>query len=85
MPSRSLCCAWPAGRRFCSGAGYAMWYGVVKQVGAQQAATMQLSVPVIAALGGVLLIGEAMSLRLLLASLVVLGGVALALLPARPR
>lgn len=62
-----------------------MWYGVVKQVGAQQAATMQLSVPVIAALGGVLLIGEAMSLRLLLVSLVVLGGVALALLPARPR
>jgi len=55
MPSCSLCCAWPAGRRFYSGAGYAMWYGVVKQVGAQQAATMQLSVPVIAALGGVAL------------------------------
>ncbi|QHG64611.1 DMT family transporter [Pseudomonas putida] len=68
-----------------SGAGYAVWYGVVKQVSAQQAATMQLSVPVIAALGGVVLIGEPMSLRLLLASLVVLGGVALALLPVRPR
>ncbi|MGJ7549128.1 DMT family transporter [Pseudomonas alloputida] len=68
-----------------SGAGYAVWYGVVKQVSAQQAATMQLSVPVIAALGGVVLIGEPMSLRLLLASLVVLGGVALALLPIRPR
>jgi len=68
-----------------SGAGYALWYGVVKQVSAQQAATMQLSVPVIAALGGVVLIGEPMSLRLLLASLVVLGGVALALLPGRPR
>jgi len=68
-----------------SGAGYALWYGVVKQLSAQQAATMQLSVPVIAALGGVVLIGEPMSLRLLLASLVVLGGVALALLPGRPR
>ncbi|MBO9547950.1 DMT family transporter [Pseudomonas sp.] len=68
-----------------SGAGYAVWYGVVKQVSAQQAATMQLSVPVIAALGGVVLIGEPMSLRLLLASLVVLGGVALALLPVSPR
>lgn len=68
-----------------SGAGYAVWYGVVKQVSAQQAATMQLSVPVIAALGGVVLIGEPMSLRLLLASLVVLGGVALALLPGRSR
>jgi drug/metabolite transporter (DMT)-like permease len=68
-----------------SGAGYAVWYGVVKQVSAQQAATMQLSVPVIAALGGVVLIGEPMSLRLLLASLVVLGGVAMALLPVRTR
>ncbi|NIF29051.1 DMT family transporter [Pantoea sp. Tr-811] len=66
-----------------SGAGYAVWYGVVRQVSAQQAATLQLSVPVIAALAGVLMIGEPMSLRLLLASLVVLGGVALALLPAK--
>lgn len=62
-----------------SGAGYAVWYGVVKQVSAQQAATMQLSVPVIASLGGVWLLGEAMSLRLLVASVVVLGGVGLAL------
>ncbi|HGM5581483.1 TPA: DMT family transporter [Pseudomonas putida] len=62
-----------------SGAGYALWYGVVKQVSAQQAATMQLSVPVIASLGGVWLLGEAMSLRLLVASVVVLGGVGLAL------
>ncbi|MFJ4348961.1 DMT family transporter [Pseudomonas sp. NPDC089401] len=68
-----------------SGAGYAVWYGVVKQVSAQQAATMQLSVPVIATLGGVVLIGEPMSLRLLAASLVVLGGVALALLPGKGR
>ncbi|OLS64975.1 DMT family transporter [Pseudomonas putida] len=62
-----------------SGAGYAVWYGVLKQVSAQQAATMQLSVPVIAALGGVVLLGEPLSLRLAVISAVVLGGVGLAL------
>ncbi|MCE5979127.1 DMT family transporter [Pseudomonas sp. JR33AA] len=66
-----------------SGAGYAVWYGVVRQVSAQQAATLQLSVPVIAALGGVALIGEPVSLRLLIACVVVLGGIALALAPRR--
>lgn len=66
-----------------SGAGYAVWYGVVRQVSAQQAATLQLSVPVIAALGGVVLVGEPLSLRLLAASVVVLGGIALALVPRR--
>lgn len=66
-----------------SGAGYAVWYGVVRQVSAQQAATMQLGVPVIAALGGVGLIGEPLSLRLLVACVVVLGGIALALASRR--
>lgn len=66
-----------------SGAGYAVWYGVVRQVSAQQAATMQLSVPVIAAVGGVCLIGEPLSIRLLVACVVVLGGIALALAPRR--
>ncbi|WP_063914305.1 hypothetical protein [Pseudomonas sp. p21] len=47
------------------------------------AATLQLSVPVIAALGGVGLIGEPLSLRLLVACVVVLGGIALALAPRR--
>lgn len=62
-----------------SGAGYAVWYGVLKQISAQQAATLQLSVPVIAALGGVLLLSEPVSLRLVGASVVVLGGVGMAL------
>lgn len=62
-----------------SGAGYAVWYGVLKQISAQQAATMQLSVPVIAALGGVMVLGEPLSLRLAVISAVVLGGVGLAL------
>ncbi len=62
-----------------SGAGYAVWYGVLKQISAQQAATLQLSVPVIAALGGVMVLSEPVSLRLVGASVVVLGGVGLAL------
>lgn len=62
-----------------SGAGYAVWYGVLKRISAQQAATLQLSVPVIAALGGVLLLSEPLSLRLVVISTVVLGGVGMAL------
>lgn len=62
-----------------SGAGYAVWYGVLKQISAQQAATLQLSVPVIAALGGVMVLSEPVSMRLVGASVVVLGGVGLAL------
>lgn len=64
-----------------SGAGYALWYRVVRQISAQQAATLQLGVPVIAALAGVVLLGEPISLRLALVAGVVLGGIALALLP----
>lgn len=66
-----------------SGAGYAIWYGVVKRISAQHAATLQLSVPVIASLAGVLLLSEPLSLRLSVTSAVVLGGIALALLPSR--
>jgi drug/metabolite transporter (DMT)-like permease len=60
-----------------SGAGYAVWYSVLPRISPASAATLQLSVPVIAALGG-LLLGESVTVRLLLCSAVVLGGVALA-------
>jgi drug/metabolite transporter (DMT)-like permease len=59
-----------------SGAGYAVWYAVLPRITPTQAATLQLSVPVIAALGG-LLLGESVTLRLVLCSAVVLGGVGL--------
>ena len=62
-----------------SGLGYAAWYSVLKHLSAQQAATLQLCVPVIASVGGVLLLNEAMTLRLGISSAVVLGGIALAL------
>ena len=63
-----------------SGLGYVIWYAALKGLTATRAAVVQLSVPVIAALGGVLLLGESLSLRLVIASCVILGGVALAIL-----
>lgn len=60
-----------------SGLGYAVWYTVLPSLEATTAATVQLSVPVIAALAGILLLDEALSLRLVLASLAVLGGIGL--------
>ncbi len=64
-----------------SGLGYAIWYAVLPQLKASQAATAQLSVPVIAAFGAVPLLGEVLTLRLVLAALAVLGGIALVIHP----
>jgi drug/metabolite transporter (DMT)-like permease len=63
-----------------SGCGYALWYAVLPALGPSRAAVAQLCVPVIAALGGLALLGEGLSLRFILASALVLGGVALAAL-----
>ena len=60
-----------------SGIGYAIWYTALPRLKAVQAATVQLSVPVVAALGGVLLLGESLTLRLLLCATAILGGIAL--------
>jgi len=63
-----------------SGIGYAIWYTVLPSLQATTAATVQLSVPVIASLGGIVLLGEPLTLRLVLASLAILGGIALVIL-----
>lgn len=60
-----------------SGVGYAIWYAALRGLSGTAAATVQLSVPAIAALGGVVVLGEPPSLRLVLASVVTLGGIAL--------
>jgi drug/metabolite transporter (DMT)-like permease len=60
-----------------SGLGYAVWYTALRGLKATTAATVQLSVPAIAALGGVALLGEPLTLRLVLASVAILGGVAI--------
>ena len=62
-----------------SGMGYAVWYRALPALQATTAATVQLSVPVIAALGGVLLLGEGYSWQLQVASIAILGGIALVL------
>jgi drug/metabolite transporter (DMT)-like permease len=67
-----------------SGIGYAIWYTAMRGLRATSAATIQLSVPVITALGGLLLLGETYSLRLLLAGAAILGGIALVVLCKRP-
>lgn len=63
-----------------SGIGYAIWYTVLPALKATNAATVQLSVPVIAALGGIAFLGEPLTLRLALASAAILGGIALVIL-----
>ena len=60
-----------------SGLGYVIWYSALPGLKPASAATVQLSVPVLAATGGILLLGESITLRYVLASLAVLGGIAL--------
>jgi drug/metabolite transporter (DMT)-like permease len=68
-----------------SGLGYVAWYAALGHLTATRAATVQLAVPVIAAAGGVLLLAEPISARLILAAVLILGGVGLALLRTAPR
>ena len=62
-----------------SGLGYALWYHVLPQLLAQTAAVLQLSVPIIAIVAGAVFLGEVVSLGLVLAAALVLGGIALAI------
>ena len=66
-----------------SGVGYALWFAALPSLTATVAATVQLSVPVLAAVGGVIFMAEMVTSRLVIASLLILGGVALALLKRR--
>ena len=62
-----------------SGLGYVAWYSAVRRLTATRAAVLQLSVPVLAAAGGVVFLMEAVSLRLGAAAVLVIGGIALTL------
>jgi drug/metabolite transporter (DMT)-like permease len=72
-----------------SGLGYVVWYAALPGLSALRAATVQLSVPPLAAAGGVLLLAEVLTMRLLWSSAAILGGIALVLfsrsLAAKPR
>lgn len=63
-----------------SGIGYAVWYAALKYHTRTRAAILQLSVPLLAAIGGVILLSEAISLRLFIAGILILGGIGLTIL-----
>jgi drug/metabolite transporter (DMT)-like permease len=65
-----------------SGMGYMLWYSVLKELRVTQAATLQLSVPVLATFGGVVLLGEGVTLVLIGASSAILLGIAMVVIPA---
>ena len=77
-PPLGVLCALASGA-LASGLGYAVWYTALPHLRPSAAATVQLAVPVIAALGGLLWLGEAPSLRLLMAGAAVLAGIGLVL------
>jgi drug/metabolite transporter (DMT)-like permease len=63
-----------------SGLGYALWYRVLPQLDASIAAIVQLSVPIFAVRGGMALLGEPVTLRFVIASALVLGGILISLI-----
>ncbi len=79
VTSRGLALAVASGA-IASGCGYVVWYAALRGLSAARAATVQLSVPAIAAFGGVLILSEEVTLRLLLAAVATLGGVMIVLM-----
>ena len=67
-----------------SGIGYVVWYAALRHHSATRAAMLQLLVPIIAAAGGVLLLSEPMTLRLILSGILIIGGVGLTLKARQP-
>lgn len=66
-----------------SGVGYVIWFAALRGLSATSAATVQLAVPVVAAFGGVVLLAEPVTLRLLIASAATLGGIAIVVMQRR--
>lgn len=85
MPGNTAIAAALASGIITSGIGYAIWYGVLPALGRAQAGILQLTVPAIAALGGVLFLSEPLTLRLALSAAIILTGVGLATLRRKPR
>ena len=68
---------------FASGMGYALWYRILPKLAPSQAASAQLLVPVIAALGGFVFLGELLNFNFIIASALTLGGVLLVIKAAK--
>ncbi len=67
-----------------SGVGYVIWYAALRELAASRAATVQLSVPVLAALGGAVVLAEPLTTRLIVATSLTMGGVWLVLAQTAP-
>jgi drug/metabolite transporter (DMT)-like permease len=78
LSPKGIVCAVLSGA-IASGIGYSVWYAALKYHTATRAAILQLSVPALAAIGGVIFLAETISTRLLLASALILGGIGLAI------
>ena len=63
-----------------SGVGYAIWYTALPSLSSTTAATVQLSVPILAAAGGIFFLGESLTVRLAVASVAIIGGIAMVVL-----
>jgi drug/metabolite transporter (DMT)-like permease len=68
-----------------SALGYALWYRCLRELTATQGAIVQLTVPAIATAGGIIFMGETLTLRFIACSILILGGVAIAILERRRR
>jgi drug/metabolite transporter (DMT)-like permease len=84
LDTAGVACAVASGA-LASGVGYAVWYTVLPVLRVSTAATLQLAVPVIAALGGIAWLGEALTWRLMLAAPAILGGIAMVVAGGRQR
>ncbi len=80
MPGQTAILAGLASGIFTSGIGYAIWYGVLPSLARAQAGILQLSVPAIAAIGGVLFLTEPLTARLAVSAMIILAGVGIATL-----
>jgi len=69
---------------FATGLGYVAWYAALRGLSAMRASVVQLAVPLLAAIGGVLLLTETITLRLVVSTVLVLGGIAMAIVGGRP-
>jgi drug/metabolite transporter (DMT)-like permease len=87
MRTRSAWCSLSPRGAVTSGVGYVVWYAALRGLTALRAATVQLSVPPLAAFGGVLWLGETLTARLVTTSVAILGGIALVVVgrSERPR
>ena len=68
-----------------SGLGYVVWYAALRGLSAMRASVVQLAVPVIAAGAGVILLAETVTPRLAVSAMLVLGGIAMAIVGGTPR